>query len=312
MRRVSVSFSVPNDVYSDIVKPAKDSNTLGSLISESLRLYQSSSGVRSIVSKGAMRATSDELDSLLDELNSSIGSLDAGIRGMSDDVDAYGETYQKAFNGEDLHEDTGKTFEDTGDTATPSQNTFTPEGTPLVTRADFEEFKSEILSAISSLMGDAGAGKAKGFPEDEEYLDFGDTEDDKSTKVVTEAGEGDAQRQERKPKDTHAEVQEADPELPSGELRVVATPTASTLKPSVREATPAREPKSSVRETLSTTQTGETLSADTDMVSGVDVLRALGEETPSPGIQDGDAEEVDADAMNAFSNLMSSAFSDWE
>lgn len=294
MRRVSVSFSVPNDVYSDIVKPAKDSNTLGTLISESLRLYQSSSGVRSIVSKGAMRATSDELDSLLDELNSSIGSLDAGIRGMSDDVDAYGETYHKAYNGEDLHEDTGMPL-------AAEEATSTPEGTPLVTRADFEEFKSEILSAISGLLGAAGSGKAnstEGQQEVEEYLDFGGTEDTKSTKA---SREGDAQSQEIKLKVTPAAVQEADPELPSGELRVVATPTASTPKSSVGEATTARE-------TLSTPQANEA----TDKVSGADVLRALGEEAPSPGIQDGGAEEVDADAMNAFSNLMSSAFSDWE
>lgn len=292
MRRVSVSFSVPNDVYSDIVKPAKDSNTLGTLISESLRLYQSSSGVRSIVSKGAMRATSDELDSLLDELNSSIGSLDAGIRGMSDDVDAYGETYHKAYNGEDLHEDTETPF-------AAKETTATPEGTPLVTRADFEEFKSEILSAISGLLGAAGSGKANSTEdpqEVEEYLDFGGAEDTKSTKA---SREGDAQSQEIKLKVTPAAVQEADPGLPSGELRVVATPTASV-------------PKTRVREHVSTPQARESLSADTDMVSGADVLRALGEEAPSPGIQDGGVEEVDADAMNAFSNLMSSAFSDWE
>lgn len=291
MRRVSVSFSVPNDVYEDIVKPAKDSNTLGSLISESLRLYQSSSGVRSIVSKGAMMATSDELDSLLDELNSSIGSLDAGIRGMSDDVDAYGETYHKAYNGEDLHEDAETPF-------AAKETTATPEGTPLVTRADFEEFKSEILSAISSLLA-AGSGKANSTEdpqEVEEYLDFGGTE---PTKDVTEVGKGSAKSQESNPKDTLTAAQEVDPELPSGELRVPATPTASV-------------PKTSVREHVSTPQARESLSADTDMVSGVDVLRALGEEAPSPGIQDGGAEEVDADAMNAFSNLMSSAFSDWE
>lgn len=286
MRRVSVSFSVPNDVYADIVKPAKDSNTLGSLISESLRLYQSSSGVRSIVSKGAMRATSDELDSLLDELNSSIGSLDAGIRGMSDDVDAYGEMYQKAYNGEDLHEDTGTPLAAKEDTATPK-------GAPLVTRADFEELKSEILSAISSLLA-AGSvsGKAKST-EAEEYLDFGDTE---PTKDVTEVGKGNTQSQESNPMGTFAAAQEVDPGLPSGELRVLATPAASTPKPSVVEATPARD----------------SISEDMDKVSGADVLRALGEETLSPGIQDGGAEEVDADAMNAFSNLMSSAFSDWE
>ena len=286
MRRVSVSFSVPNDVYAGIVKPAKDSNTLGSLISESLRLYQSSSGVRSIVSKGAMRATSDELDSLLDELNSSIGSLDAGIRGMSDDVDAYGEMYQKAYNGEDLHEDTGTPLAAKEDTATPK-------GAPLVTRADFEELKSEILSAISSLLA-AGSvsGKAKST-EAEEYLDFGDTE---PTKDVTEVGKGNTQSQESNPMGTFAAAQEVDPGLPSGELRVLATPAASTPKPSVVEATPARD----------------SLSEDMDKVSGADVLRALGEETLSPGIQDGGAAEVDADAMNAFSNLMSSAFSDWE
>lgn len=286
MRRVSVSFSVPNDVYADIVKPAKDSNTLGSLISESLRLYQSSSGVRSIVSKGAMRATSDELDSLLDELNSSIGSLDAGIRGMSDDVDAYGETYRKAYNGEDLHEDTGTPLAAKEDTATPK-------GAPLVTRADFEEFKSEILSAISSLLA-AGSvsGKAK-IVEAEEYLDFGDTE---PTKDVTEVGKGNTQSQESNPMGTFAAAQEIDPGLPSGELKVLATPAASTPKPSVVEATPARD----------------SLSEDMDKVSGADVLRALGGETTSSGIQDGGAEEVDADAMNAFSNLMSSAFSDWE
>ena len=296
MRRVSVSFSVPNDVYADIVKPAKDSNTLGSLISESLRLYQSSSGVRSIVSKGAMRATSDELDSLLDELNSSIGSLDAGIRGMSDDVDAYGETYRKAYNGEDLHEDTGTPLAAKEDTATPK-------GAPLVTRADFEEFKSEILSAISSLLA-AGSvsGKAK-IAEAEEYLDFGDTE---PTKDVTEVGKGNTQSQESNPKDTLTAAQEVDPGLPSGELRVPATLNASSATTSVGEGTTAKN--------LSMSQKSEGLSstATSDMVSGVDVLRALGGEASTPGIQDGGAEEVDADAMNAFSNLMSSAFSDWE
>ena len=296
MRRVSVSFSVPNDVYADIVKPAKDSNTLGSLISESLRLYQSSSGVRSIVSKGAMRATSDELDSLLDELNSSIGSLDAGIRGMSDDVDAYGETYRKAYNGEDLHEDTGTPLAAKEDTATPK-------GAPLVTRADFEEFKSEILSAISSLLA-AGSvsGKAK-IVEAEEYLDFGDTE---PTKDVTEVGKGNTQSQESNPKDTLTAAQEVDPGLPSGELRVLATPASSSATTSVGEGTTAKN--------LSMSQKSEGLSstATPDMVSGVDVLRALGGEASTPGIQDGGAEEVDADAMNAFSNLMSSAFSDWE
>ena len=296
MRRVSVSFSVPNDVYADIVKPAKDSNTLGSLISESLRLYQSSSGVRSIVSKGAMRATSDELDSLLDELNSSIGSLDAGIRGMSDDVDAYGEMYHKAYHGEDLHEDTGTPLAAKEDTATPK-------GAPLVTRADFEEFKSEILSAISSLLA-AGSvsGKAK-IVEAEEYLDFGDTE---PTKDVTEVGKGNTQSQESNPKDTLTAAQEVDPGLPSGELRVLATPAASSATTSVGEGTTAKN--------LSMSQKSGGLSstATPDMVSGVDVLRALGGEASTPGIQDGGAEEVDADAMNAFSNLMSSAFSDWE
>lgn len=289
MRRVSVSFSVPNDVYADIVKPAKDSNTLGSLISESLRLYQSSSGVRSIVSKGAMRATSDELDSLLDELNSSIGSLDAGIRGMSDDVDAYGETYRKAYNGEDLHEDTGTPLAAKEDTATPK-------GAPLVTRADFEEFKSEILSAISSLLA-AGSvsGKVKST-EAEEYLDFGDTE---PTKDVTEVGKGNTQSQESNPMGTFAAAQEIDPGLPSGELRVPATLNASSATTSVGEGTTAKN--------LSMSQKSGGLSstATPDIVSGVDVLRALGG-------QDGGAEEVDADAMNAFSNLMSSAFSDWE
>ena len=296
MRRVSVSFSVPNDVYADIVKPAKDSNTLGSLISESLRLYQSSSGVRSIVSKGAMRATSDELDSLLDELNSSIGSLDAGIRGMSDDVDAYGETYRKAYNGEDLHEDTGTPL-------AAKEATATPKGAPLVTRADFEEFKSEILSAISSLLA-AGSvsGKAKST-EAEEYLDFGDTE---PTKDVTEVGKGNTQSQESNPKDTLTADQEVDPGLPSGELRVPATLNASSATTSVGEGTTAKN--------LSMSQKSGGLSstATPDMVSGVDVLRALGGEASTPGIQDGGAEEVDADAMNAFSNLMSSAFSDWE
>lgn len=296
MRRVSVSFSVPNDVYADIVKPAKDSNTLGSLISESLRLYQSSSGVRSIVSKGAMRATSDELDSLLDELNSSIGSLDAGIRGMSDDVDAYGETYRKAYNGEDLHEDTGTPLAAKEDTATPK-------GAPLVTRADFEEFKSEILSAISSLLA-AGSvsGKAKSV-EAEEYLDFGDTE---PTKDVTEVGKGNTQSQESNPMGTFAAAQEIDPGLPSGELRVPATLNASSATTSVGEGTTAKN--------LSMSQKSGGLSSTAipDIVSGVDVLRALGGETTSSGIQDGGAEEVDADAMNAFSNLMSSAFSDWE
>lgn len=296
MRRVSVSFSVPNDVYADIVKPAKDSNTLGSLISESLRLYQSSSGVRSIVSKGAMRATSDELDSLLDELNSSIGSLDAGIRGMSDDVDAYGETYHKAYNGEDLHEDTGMPL-------AAEEATATPEGTPLVTRADFEEFKSEILSAISSLLA-AGSvsGKAKST-EAEEYLDFGDTE---PTKDVTEVGKGNTQSQESNPTDTFAAAQEIDPELLSGEFRVPATLNASSATTSVGEGTTAKNLS------MSRKSGGLSSTATPDMVSGVDVLRALGGETPSPGIQDGGAEEVDADAMNAFSNLMSSAFSDWE
>ena len=296
MRRVSVSFSVPNDVYADIVKPAKDSNTLGSLISESLRLYQSSSGVRSIVSKGAMRATSDELDSLLDELNSSIGSLDAGIRGMSDDVDAYGETYRKAYNGEDLHEDTGTPLAAKEDTATPK-------GAPLVTRADFEEFKSEILSAISSLLAaGSGSGEAKSA-EAEEYLDFGDTE---PTKDVTEVGKGNTQSQESNPMGTFAAAQEIDPGLPSGELRVLATPAASSATTSVGEGTTAKN--------LSMSQKSGGLSstATPDMVSGVDVLRALGGEASTPGIQDGGAEEVDADAMNAFSNLMSSAFSDWE
>ena len=296
MRRVSVSFSVPNDVYADIVKPAKDSNTLGSLISESLRLYQSSSGVRSIVSKGAMRATSDELDSLLDELNSSIGSLDAGIRGMSDDVDAYGETYRKAYNGEDLHEDTGTPLAAKEDTATPK-------GAPLVTRADFEEFKSEILSAISSLLAaGSGSGEAKSA-EAEEYLDFGDTE---PTKDVTEVGKGNTQSQESNPMGTFAAAQEIDPGLPSGELRVLATPTASSATTSVGEGTTAKNLS------MSQKSVGLSSTATPDMVSGVDVLRALGGEASTPGIQDGGAEEVDADAMNAFSNLMSSAFSDWE
>lgn len=294
MRRVSVSFSVPNDVYADIVKPAKDSNTLGSLISESLRLYQSSSGVRSIVSKGAMRATSDELDSLLDELNSSIGSLDAGIRGMSDDVDAYGETYHKAYNGEDLHEDTGTPLSE-------KEATAASEGAPLVTRADFEEFKSEILSAISSLLA-AGSGSAKSA-EAEEYLDFGDTKD---ARDVTEVGKGSAQSRESNPKDTLTAAQEVDPDLPSGELRVPATPAASSATTSVGEGTTAENPS------MSRKSGGLSSTATPDMVSGVDVLRALGEEAPSPGIQDGGVEEVDADAMNAFSNLMSSAFSDWE
>lgn len=74
--KVSMMVSVPDDIYKEVIVPAKQNNTLTALIVESLKLYVSNKAVRNVIDSRAHNTAMDEAGDLVDRLNAIIGGLD--------------------------------------------------------------------------------------------------------------------------------------------------------------------------------------------------------------------------------------------
>lgn len=86
--RVNISVSVPNDLYEDVVLPAKNNHVLAELVCSCLELYSKSTPVKEYVDTGAQAKADNEWDAVLDSLNAAVGALDNDVSFLGDNLEA--------------------------------------------------------------------------------------------------------------------------------------------------------------------------------------------------------------------------------
>lgn len=86
--RVNISVSVPEDLYEDVVLPAKNNHVLAELVCSCLELYSRSTPVKEYVDTGAQAKADSEWDAVLDSLNAAVGALDNDVSFLGDNLEA--------------------------------------------------------------------------------------------------------------------------------------------------------------------------------------------------------------------------------
>lgn len=86
--RVNISVSVPEDLYNDVVLPAKNNHVLAELVCSCLELYSRSTPVKEYVDTGAQAKADSEWDDVLDSLNAAVGALDNDVSFLGDNLEA--------------------------------------------------------------------------------------------------------------------------------------------------------------------------------------------------------------------------------
>lgn len=86
--RVNISVSVPDDLYNDVVLPAKNNHVLAELVCSCLELYSRSTPVKEYVDTGAQAKADSEWDDVLDSLNAAVGALDNDVSFLGDNLEA--------------------------------------------------------------------------------------------------------------------------------------------------------------------------------------------------------------------------------
>lgn len=86
--RVNISVSVPDDLYEDVVLPAKNNHVLAELVCSCLELYSRSTPVKEYVDTGAQAKADSEWDDVLDSLNAAVGALDNDVSFLGDNLEA--------------------------------------------------------------------------------------------------------------------------------------------------------------------------------------------------------------------------------
>lgn len=86
--RVNISVSVPEDLYKDVVLPAKNSHVLAELVCSCLELYSRSAPVKEYIDTGAQAKADSEWDDVLDSLNAAVGALDNDVSFLGDSLEA--------------------------------------------------------------------------------------------------------------------------------------------------------------------------------------------------------------------------------
>lgn len=86
--RVNISVSVPNDLYEDVILPAKNNHVLAELVCSCLELYSRSTPVKEYVDTGAQAKADSEWDNVLDSLNAAVGALDNDVSFLGDNLEA--------------------------------------------------------------------------------------------------------------------------------------------------------------------------------------------------------------------------------
>jgi hypothetical protein len=85
--RVNISVSVPDDLYEDVVLPAKNNHVLAELVCSCLELYSKSTPVKEYVDTGAQAKADSEWDDVLASLNSAVGALDSDVSFLGDNLE---------------------------------------------------------------------------------------------------------------------------------------------------------------------------------------------------------------------------------
>lgn len=88
VHRVNISVSVPDDLYEDVVLPAKNNHVLAELVCSCLELYSRSTPVKEYVDTGAQAKADSEWDAVLDSLNAAVGALDNDVSFLGDNLEA--------------------------------------------------------------------------------------------------------------------------------------------------------------------------------------------------------------------------------
>ena len=86
--RVNISVSVPEDLYEDVVLPAKNNHVLAELVCSCLELYSRSAPVKEYIDTGAQAKADSEWDDVLDSLNAAVGALDNDVSFLGDSLEA--------------------------------------------------------------------------------------------------------------------------------------------------------------------------------------------------------------------------------
>lgn len=86
--RLKFSVSVPDDVYENVILPARKSNSLGALIVSSLTLYDKSPQVRSAINSDAGKSLSSDIEDLFDSINAGLGAASSDLSGIATEGEA--------------------------------------------------------------------------------------------------------------------------------------------------------------------------------------------------------------------------------
>lgn len=84
--KVRLLVDVPDDLYQDVILPAKENHTLAQLVYESFNLYHKSTTVKAFIDKTAREKAVSDWSAELDSLNAAIGALDLGLGDLDDEL----------------------------------------------------------------------------------------------------------------------------------------------------------------------------------------------------------------------------------
>ena len=175
--RVNISVSVPEDLYEDVVLPAKNNHVLAELVCSCLELYSRSTPVKEYVDTGAQAKADSEWDDVLDSLNAAVGALDNDVSFLGDNLEAGKSKVASAAEGKGEGSGEGSEGEATGYSSANGEEGKGTNGTSseelrkVSEKVDsleqgFDSVKSmleDVLGYMKS-MSSEGSKSATGFP----------------------------------------------------------------------------------------------------------------------------------------------------
>lgn len=168
--RVNISVSVPDDLYEDVVLPAKNNHVLAELVCSCLELYSRSTPVKEYVDTGAQAKADSEWDDVLDSLNAAVGALDNDVSFLGDNLEAGKSKVASAAEGKGSEGAAGYSAAN-GEGVKGTNGTSSEELRKVSEKVDsleqgFDSVKSmleDVLGYMKS-MSSAGSKSATGFP----------------------------------------------------------------------------------------------------------------------------------------------------
>lgn len=163
--RVNISVSVPDDLYNDVVLPAKNNHVLAELVCSCLELYSRSTPVKEYVDTGAQAKADSEWDEVLDSLNAAVGALDNDVSFLGDNLEAGKSKVASAAEGKGSEGAVGYSAADGAEGASSEELRKVSEKVDSLEQG-FNSVKSmleDVLGYMKS-MSSAGSKSATGFP----------------------------------------------------------------------------------------------------------------------------------------------------